>query len=100
MIEDIPKLEKMRNLNLNVFELDDIRTCPSLFWRLQYTEKVPKDEDGEKTFVDSSLWRNHFISSKKYYSYIGFSHGECLCRNSSSTYSNDNELEKPKKNFA
>ena len=64
-----------------MFELDEKRTCPSVFLPLLFTKKVPKDEDENKRVIDLLiLYNNHYRLIKKLRAYIGTSRYSKLCR--------------------
>ena len=41
MVDDIPKVEKLKILTTIVFHVDEKRTCPLMFLAMYHTRNVP-----------------------------------------------------------
>ena len=93
-IWDVPKLEKLHDLNRSISEIDKKQTTPAVCLPLNFSRKVLKDEDKENGIVDFLLQKKPTCYFKKMPTNIGHPHFESSCRNCLSFYSTDNEPKK------
>ena len=90
---DVHKFEELKNLSVNLFELNFYQDQNKWKYKLIPTEVSKNDSDG---VIDLAIYKNHYVLIKKLDVFLGDHNKKYICRQCLSSYTSENMLIKHK----